>query len=455
MSWRLDRALLSGLLWLAVGLWIACAVAAAAEPIAGEAAERIFLYEILELAAIIVLAKLGAEVFERIRQPGVLGELVIGMALSALALAGVSAIESWRSAEVLHTAAEIGVMLLLFEVGLESHLEELLEVGRSALLAAALGVVTPMALGYGVTVLFFPNEPWYVALFVGGTLTATSVGITARVLRDLKKLDSKEARIILGAAVVDDVLGLIVLAVISGLVTSVARGAGDGVDAAAVLGIIFKAVLFLVAAIFVGRFLHFNAVRFGARFRVSGVPLVIALSFCFTLSAVAGLIGLAPIVGAFAAGLVLEPSDYRVYQEKGEQPIELLIRPLTTFLTPVFFVMMGIKADLRAFLSWNVLAFAVVLTAVAILGKQACALGVRERGASRLVVGAGMIPRGEVGLIFTGIGASLAVAGRTVFSADLVSAMIFMVIVTTLVTPPVLRWLLGRTQPPAVPSPGA
>jgi Kef-type K+ transport system membrane component KefB len=400
----------------------------------------------LELAAVIVLAKLGAEAFERMRQPGVLGELVVGMALSALALAGFAAIEGWRSAAVLHIAAEIGVMLLLFEVGLESHLSELLEVGWSALLTAVLGVAGPMVLGYGVTVLFFPNEPWYVALFVGGTLTATSVGITARVLRDLKKLDTKEARIILGAAVVDDVLGLIVLAVIAGLVRSMARGAGEEVGAAAVLGIILKAVLFLLAAIFVGRFVHFNAVRFGARFRVSGVSLVIALSFCFTLSALAGLIGLAPIVGAFAAGLVLEPGDYEIYREKGEQPIEVLIRPLTTFLTPVFFVMMGLRADLSAFLSSNVLAFAVVVTVAAILGKQACSLGVLERGVSRLAVGVGMIPRGEVGLIVTSIGAGLTVAGRPVFSADLVSAMILMVIATTVVTPPVLKGLLGRAR---------
>jgi len=427
---------------LAALLFAAAAVASG--PPAVVARQTLFLYEVLELAAVIVLAKLGAEAFERMRQPGVLGELVVGMALSALALAGFAAIESWRSAEVLHIAAEIGVMLLLFEVGLESHLGELLEVGWSALLTAVLGVAAPMALGYAVTALFFPNEPWYVALFVGGTLTATSVGITARVLRDLRKLDTKEARIILGAAVVDDVLGLIVLAVISGLVGSLARGTGGEVSAAMVLGIVLKAVLFLLGAIFVGRFVHFNAVRFGARFRVSGVSLVIALSFCFTLSAAAGLLGLAPIVGAFAAGLVLEPGDYQVYQEKkGEQPIELLIRPLTTFLTPVFFVMMGLKADLRAFASFDVLVFAAVVIAAAVVGKQACSLGVLERGVSRLAVGVGMIPRGEVGLIFTSIGASLSVAGRPVFSADLVSAMISMVIVTTLVTPPVLKWLLG------------
>jgi Kef-type K+ transport system membrane component KefB len=441
-----NRRPLPGLLRLIAALLLQGATAGASTSNPGAAGETLFLYEVLELAAVIVLAKLGAEAFERMRQPGVLGELAVGMALSALALAGFAAIESWRSSEVLHIAAEIGLMLLLFEVGLESHLSELLEVGWSALLAAVLGVAAPMVLGYGVTALFFPNEPWYTALFVGGALTATSVGITARVLRDLRKLDTKEARIILGAAVVDDVLGLIVLAVISGLVSSLARGAGGEVSAAMVVGIVLKAALFLLGAIFVGRFVHFNAVRFGARFRVSGVPLVIALSFCFTLSAVAGLIGLAPIVGAFAAGLVLEPGDYQVYQQKGEQPIELLIRPLTTFLTPVFFVLMGLKADLRAFASSNVLVFALVVIVAAILGKQACSLGVLERGVRRAVVGVGMIPRGEVGLIFTSIGAGLSVAGRPVFSADLVSAMIAMVIATTLVTPPLLKRLLGAGE---------
>lgn len=430
-------------------LWvfpIAVVLSFAAEP-ASEAHGGAFLYGLLQLAAVMVLAKVGAEVLERIRQPGVLGELIVGMGLSALALAGVAGIEGWKHSDVLHIAAEIGVILLLFEVGLESHLEELLEVGWSALVVATLGVITPMALGYGVAAWFFPDQPWYMFLFAGGTLTATSVGITARVLRDLNKLDTKEARIVLGAAVVDDVLGLIVLAVISGLVASVARGSTATLSPGLVALIIGKAVAFLAGAIFIGRFLHVNAVRLGARFRVSGIPLVIAVSFCFTLSAIAGLMGLAPIVGAFAAGLVLEPSDYEVYRRKGEQSIENLIRPLTTFLTPVFFVMMGLRTDLAAFLSTNVLAFAAVVTLAALAGKQACALGVLEKGVRRVVVGVGMIPRGEVGLIFTSIGAGLAVAGRPVFSAEIVSAMIVMVITTTLVTPPLLKWLLESPRP--------
>ncbi len=401
---------------------------------------------LLALIVIMLLAKVGAELFERLGQPAVLGELTVGILLSGVGLAGVAVVEGWKHSAGLHLVAEVGVILLLFEVGLESHLNELLEVGWSALLVAVVGVIAPVVLGYGVSAYFLAGEPWYVHLFVGGTLAATSVGITARVLKDLNKLDTKEARIILGAAVVDDVLGLIILAVISGLVTSVARGGGAGLSAGAILVIILKAVLFLSGAIFIGRLVHINAVRAGARFRVAGVPLVIAISFCFALAAAAGAMGLAPIIGAFAAGLVLEPSDYEVYRRRGEMPIESLIKPLSTILTPVFFVMMGLRVDLRAFISTETLAFAGVVTLVAILGKQACSLGVLEKDVRRVVVGVGMIPRGEVGLIFTGIGARLVAHGEPVFSANTVSAMVVMVVLTTLVTPPVLKILLVPRQ---------
>ncbi len=393
-----------------------------------------------------VCAKLGAEVFERFGQPGVLGELVVGMVLGGLGLAGVTFLATARESEGLQIVAEMGVILLLFEVGLESHLKELMEVGSSAMLVAVLGVIAPTVLGYGVSSYFLAGHAWYVHLFVGATLAATSVGITARVLRDLKKIDTKEARIILGAAVVDDVLGLIILAVITGLVTSISAGGGGEVEPGMVLWIVLRAILFLVGAIFIGRVLHINAVRAGSRFKVSGVAAVIAVGFCFILAALAGVIGLAPIVGAFAAGLVLEPSDYEVYERRGEQPIENIVRPLSAIFTPVFFVMMGMRVDLTAFTKVDVLAFAGVVTLAAIIGKQICALGVLEKGVNRVVVGIGMIPRGEVGLIFTGIGASLAVAGEPVFSSDVVSAMVVMVIVTTLVTPPILKLLLVRNH---------
>ena len=403
-----------------------------------------FVIGLLSLVAIIIAAKLGAEVFERLHQPPVLGELSVGIVLSGLGLAGFPFIHGWQQSVGLHTAAEIGIILLLFEVGLESRLSEMLQVGLSAVLVAVLGVIAPVGLGYWTSAFFLPHQAWYVHLFVGGTLAATSVGITARVLQDLNKIDTKEARIILGAAVVDDVLGLIILAVISGIVTSIAAGGGGSLGLGSILLIVLKAVLFLVGAIIVGRFVHINAVRAGTHFRVAGVPVVIAISFCFSLSAIAGLMGLAPIVGAFAAGLVLEPSDYKVYQERGEMPINAMIKPLTLLLTPVFFVMMGMIVDLRAFTSIDVLAFAAVATLVAIIGKQVCALGVLEKGVKRLVVGVGMIPRGEVGLIFTGIGAKMMVGGHPVFSSNTVSAMVVMVMLTTLVTPPILKVMLTR-----------
>jgi Kef-type K+ transport system membrane component KefB len=403
---------------------------------------------LLGLAAVIVAAKLGGEIFERVRQPAVLGELVVGMALSGVSLLGIPFLEGLKESGALKLAAEIGVILLLFEVGLESHLGEMLEVGLSALVVATVGVIAPMVLGYGVSSVFLQGEAWYVHLFVGGTLAATSVGITARVLRDLNKIDTKEARIILGAAVVDDVLGLIILAVVSGIVSSVAEGGGGGVGGGVILWIILKAIAFLAGAIVIGRFIHINAVRAGTHFRVPGIPLVIAISYCFTLAALAGAMGLAPIVGAFAAGLVLEPSDYEVYQRRGEQPIEQLVRPLSTLFTPVFFVMMGLQVDVRAFTSLHILEFASAVTLAAVIGKQVCALGVLEKGVHRITVGVGMIPRGEVGLIFTGIGASELVAGRPVFSPYTVSAMVVMVIATTLLTPPLLKVLMSRQTPP-------
>ena len=432
---------------LCLGILVLGLAAASRATASGEAGHghSSFFTGLLALVLIMVCAKVGAEVFERIKQPAVLGELIMGMVLGGLALAGVAFLGEVRDNPGLQIVAEVGVILLLFEVGLESHLSELLEVGLSAMLVAILGVVAPLGLGYWVSAYFLAGEPWYVHLFVGGTLAATSVGITARVLQDLKKIESKESRIILGAAVVDDVLGLIILAVISGIVTSIGAG-GEGVDGGTVFLIILKAVAFLLGAIFVGRFIHINAVRAGTKFRVRGIPVVIAIGFCFALAALAGKMGLAPIVGAFAAGLVLEPSDYEVYQLRGEQPIEELVRPLSAILTPVFFVMMGMSVDLRAFTSGNVLAFAAVVTLAAIVGKQVCSLGVREKDVNRLAVGVGMIPRGEVGLIFTGIGASLAVNGNPVFSSDTVSAMVVMVIITTLVTPPVLKALLLRND---------
>ena len=401
-----------------------------------------FLFEIV---AILVAAKIGGELFERMKQPAVLGELVFGMVLGNLNLIGWTFMSGFKTDAMLALAAEIGVILLLFEVGLESNIDELMAVGASAMLVAVLGVIAPVILGYGVSSWFLPQEQWYVHLFAGATLAATSVGITARVLKDMRKMDTKEARIILGAAVVDDVLGLIILAVVSGLVTSIGQGGGGEINLVEVFTIIGKAVAFLAVAIIAGRMLAGKVLHIGSRAKVGGMPVVLSIAWCFLLAALAETIGLAAIVGAFAAGLVLDRTHYQGYHEWKTRHIEELVAPISAIFVPVFFVLMGLRVDLRAFSSMTVLQFAAGLTIAAIIGKQVCSLGILEKGLNRIAVGVGMIPRGEVGLIFAGIGASLSVAGKPVFSNETFSAMIVMVILTTLCTPPLLKSLFTKS----------
>jgi len=396
------------------------------------------------IVAILMAAKLGGELFERMGQPAVLGELVFGMVLGNLALFGLHFMDPLKADESLALAAEIGVILLLFEVGLESNIGELMAVGTSAMIVAVLGVVAPVVLGYGVSMYFLPAEAWYVHLFVGATLAATSVGITARVLKDLNKTETKEARIILGAAVVDDVLGLIILAVVSGLVKSIDAGGGGEVELGPVMWIIGKSVVFLALAVVVGRILAGKVLHFGAQFKVAGMPVVLSIAYCFLMAGLAEVAGLAAIVGAFAAGLVLDHAHYQGYHELRARKIEELLAPISAIYVPVFFVLMGLKVDLKAFGSFSVLQFAGALSLAAILGKQICSLGILEKGLNRLAVGVGMIPRGEVGLIFAGIGAGLSVAGKPVFGSETFSAMVVMVMVTTLATPPLLKMLLTK-----------
>ena len=402
------------------------------------------IFFLLAMAVILVAAKMGGELFERWSMPAVLGELVIGVVLGNLVLVGIPFFESLKNQPGLEMVAEIGVILLLFDVGLESQLHELLEVGLSAMLVALLGVLAPMGLGYWVSSMFLTEAAWYVHLFIGATLAATSVGITARVLQDLNKTKSKEARIILGAAVVDDVLGLIVLAVVSGIVSSIAQSGQMDVEYLPVLKIIGKALAFMVGTFLIGRFVVSYILRFAARFRVRRIPLVIAMAHCFAMSALASAIGLAPIVGAFAAGLYLEEGHFEVYRGRGEQDVRALMDPILTVIVPVFFIMMGLEVDLTSFASAKILGFAAALSLAAIVGKQVCSLGVLEKGINRLVVGVGMIPRGEVGLIFTRIGAGLMVNNQPIFSSTTVSALVVMVMVTTLLTPPVLKILFKR-----------
>ena len=397
---------------------------------------------LLGLVIMLGIAKLGGELAERVHQPSVLGELLGGVALGNLTLLGFSGFEFLATNEGIAILAEIGVILLLFEVGLESNVREMLSVGPSSLLVAILGVVAPFFLGWGVSAWMLPAEEALVHVFIGATLCATSVGITARVLTDLGKIASRESKIILGAAVLDDVLGLVILAVVSGIIA--AANTGGSLAVADVLVIIGKATVFLVGALMIGGWLSPRVFRLTSNLRIKGMLLTVSLIFCFALAYLANAIELAPIVGAFAAGLILEDVHYQDFLDRGDHELEELLHPINTFLVPIFFVLMGIKVDLSTFARVEVLGLAVLLSAAAIIGKMICAAGVVERGLDRLSVAVGMVPRGEVGLIFAGIGATLVLHGERVISVPLFSAVVIMVIVTTLITPPALKITLAR-----------
>ncbi len=392
---------------------------------------------LLGLIVILLAAKIGGDIVERFHQPAVLGELIFGMIIGNLSLVGIDVFEPFKYSMTLEVLAEIGVIILLFQVGLESSIAEMMKVGMASFMVATFGVVAPFFLGWGVSAWFLPHESIYVHIFIGATLTATSVGITARVLRDIGKIKTAEAKIILGAAVIDDIMGLVILAVVTGIIGA-ASGGGE-LSSGGIFWIVFKAVAFVIGALAVGTFLAPKILKVGSKMHVQGVLLSIALMVCFTLAFLAGVIGLAPIVGAFAAGLILDKVHYKVFTERGEHDIHELIEPIATFLVPIFFVRMGMMVQLATFGHMDILLFAAILTLAAIVGKQACALAIFGKGINRLAIGLGMIPRGEVGLIFAGIGAKLVLNGEAVISPSTFSAVVIMVIVTTLVTPPFLK----------------
>lgn len=402
---------------------------------------------LIGVVVILVAAKLGGELFERRGLPSVLGELGAGVLLGNLVIFGFTGVEGLKTNETIAALAELGVIILLFEVGLESDLRQMIEVGWSSLLVALLGVVAPFLLGWAVSAYFIPDEPMLAHIFIGATLCATSVGITARVFKDLGKLGTREARIILGAAVIDDVLGLLILAVVAGAIRASASG---GVLSVLDVGLIaLKSIAFLVASIAIGHLLVPRLLRGAGWLETRGVLLTLAISFCLFLAWAAAKVGLAPIVGAFAAGLVLDEVHYKPKGGRTEQDLNDLLQPVSTVLVPIFFVLMGLKVDFRLFARSDILGFALVLTLAAIAGKQICGFGVVERGVNRVAVGIGMIPRGEVGLIFAGIGATLMLpaasgASEPVINSATFGAIVIMVIITTLVAPPGLKWSLAR-----------
>ena len=347
------------------------------------------------------------------------------------------------ASEAIEVVAGLGALILLFEVGVESTIGQMLQVGKTALFVAVLGVIAPFALGWGVGAMLLPDASLHVHAFLGATLCATSVGITARVLQDLGASRSPEARIILGAAVIDDVLGLVILGAVSGAITAAAQG--ETFSIFSLVKITAAATAFLGGSLVIGSVVSRRLFAMASLLQVRGVLVTISLSLCFLLAWAASLMGLAPIIGAFAAGLILEDVHFKDFVSRGERPLDELLRPISDVLVPIFFVMMGLQTDLSAFAMPSALGLAALLTVAAIIGKQICALGVLTPGVNRLAVGIGMIPRGEVGLIFAGVGARLSLDGAPVIAPAVFSAIVVMVAVTTMVTPVALKWSLSRS----------
>jgi len=336
--------------------------------------------------------------------------------------------------------SRLAVIFLLFLVGLETSVSEMRRVGHRAFSVAVVGVVCPMFLGLGTLAIVMPGMSLAHDLFIGGILTATSVGITARVFHDLGRTQSTEARIILGAAVVDDILGLLVLAVVTGLVVH------GTVSFWGISEITLKAIVFLVGSIGAGLWLTPRLVPRIRRMGFRNVRLIFGLGLAFVLSWLANRIGLATIVGAFAAGLILE--RFFTQELEDEHSLREVLSPLESLVVPVFFVLMGLQVKLETFLNWHAIELAAILTVVAIIGKLVAGPAA-GRGVSWLSVGIGMLPRGEVGLIFASIGKALGVVDDTVFSA-----IILMVVVTTLLTPPLLGLVMPQSDhKPPTPAP--
>ncbi len=388
---------------------------------------------VVSVAVILVAAKLGGHLAVRAKQPSVLGELVAGMVLGALPWPFFQELRVDGGVDML---ARIGVLVLLFEVGLEITVSDVARVGIASARVAILGTVGTLVVGWGAASIAMPGSGVLARLFVAAAITATSIGISARVLKDSGVSRTKEAHTILSAAVLDDVLGLVVLAIISGVV--VHAGGGSAVTPASVALLVAKTLGFLVVAVVVGVKVSPAIFRFTARLRSDGALVATGLAFCFVFAWASDLIGLAPIVGAFTAGLILEDSHSAGFVERGERSLAERMEPIASLLVPIFFVLMGMRADFRALADPSTLLLVGALSVAAIVGKLACALGA-PRGTDRVAIAFGMVPRGEVSLVFANLGLTLSVGGRPLLDTRQYSALVAVVVVTTLLTPLALR----------------
>jgi Kef-type K+ transport system membrane component KefB len=436
---------------------------------------------ILGVTVLLVVAIIGRDVARRFNQPGVLGELLMGVVVGNLCyFAGVQLIVLLREGssvfdimkeilagmpqnqavakiipnpyyasqvsqvlaapdgnELLKVAYSVdifsrfGVIFLLFMVGLESSIEELKHTGKESIIVAVIGVIVPMILGFAVAHLLLPKSSYVADLFIAATLSATSIGITARVLTEMKKLQTREARTIMGAAMLDDILGLIILAVVSGVVIN------GSIDGMMILRIILFSVLFFAGVLWLGPIILPKAISLFKFHEDWEAKLFISFIFIMLLAWLASLVQLATIIGAFAAGVILS-DDY--FKKSDKRTIQDLVAPLESILAPMFFTLIGMQVKLETFAHWNVIILASGLIIAAIVGKVVSGWGANAKD-DRLLIGLGMMPRGEVGLVFASIGRSLGV-----ISDDLFSAVVLMVMVTTFITPPLLKSRYSKMQ---------
>ena len=384
--------------------------------------------KLLEIAIILLAAKIGAELMRRISQPAVIGELIAGIVIGYY---GLGLLPHVQSGDVISTLAEVGIILLLFEVGLETNLKEFIELGKTSLLVAIIGVVAPFSLGFGFIYLIDSGD--YVfekALFVGSAMTATSVGITARVFADLGALKTKEAKTIIGAAVVDDIFGLIILTVVAGML------GGTGSIGRGEVGIITaKALAFLLVSVVIGRKLSPTIFKFFKKLPSPGTFVTGSFLFAIVFGAAAHFVGLHPIVGAFAGGVVAGESDMtkRIREE---------MRPLNYILVPIFFVYTGSEIDISLLTTRSVFFYGVVISVLAFIGKYVSALGALGKGMNTSLIGIGMVPRGEVGLIFVAVATS---TFSEIIGPGIIAAIVWMVINTTIIAPILLSRILKKS----------
>ncbi|MDR1086946.1 MAG: cation:proton antiporter [Endomicrobium sp.] len=378
---------------------------------------------LISLASILLFAKILGEIALKLRQSAIIGELLAGV------LIGPSILGLVHETPILTSISGLGAIILLFEVGLSMDIKEFLKAGGWATAVAFVGVIAPYFLGYFVFLHFGLSNAQ--AIFAGAVLTATSVGITARVFMDLKKLETKEAKIVLGAAVIDDVIGLAILAVVLKLVQ------GATVTFETIAQVSATSILFLVLSTIAGILIAPTVFRLFAKMKQEHVIFVMGIAFCFVVSAFAVKVDLASIVGAFVAGLVLSTT-------KQSQEIKRDIKPIYAFFVPLFFVLMGTNVDISAFNPFiaanrEILVLAAVLFAVAFVGKAVAGFVVFKKDINKFLIGVSMIPRGEVGLIFAGIGLE-----NNVFGSKEYSALVAVIMLTTFITPIILKCLLSK-----------